>query len=724
MTEPAALIDANIDEIAAAPPPLPPLKRMLGSSTAGYLLVFDVLLIAFFSLASHGHVFASWENAESVIGNAAEGLLLAIGLTIMLSAGIFDLSLGANLILSSVAGAIVLQHLVRSGAPSVSAGYAILAAAVCIAAGALFGLVNGVLIAYVGINSLIATLGTLGIGTGIALVLTSGSDISGLPASLQTDFALKQVLRIPLPALIAVLLTVVLWAVLKYTRYGMRTLAIGSNRAAAEYSGLVVRRHLVTLAMLGGCLAGLAGFIDIARFGSTNTAGHTLDALNAATAVVIGGTALMGGRASMFGTLWGIVLTSVLLDGLIVMNVQSFYQQIATGVILIVAVATDRFRAARRVLPVPAAWNASRSPGGKMSVSIRRRAVVSMTAGAVLALGAAACSSSASSTSSGNSPATAGSSSSTAAAGTTTGFKLAGSAGLGSDPFWITLMCGGTQAAAAAGSTITWHSEPSATSGNAQEEQDIQAAQLDNPDGMVLSPVGTESYTPILSQFNSKGVPVEEVNAPSAATNYYQAVVSPVDDPNVATMAHLIAQGAGSSGSVAVLAIISGVPVIEARWQPLVSELKTLEPGLTVLPTQYDNADANKAASIVSALLVAHPDLKAIWTTSGPEGEGAVEAVKAAGKEGTVKVYSFDATPDLVTALQQGTVSALLAQSPYLMGQRSVQDLISYLKARHGGTGAPGTASPQQVIVPTMILTKANINTAAAQQYEYKATCG
>lgn len=347
MTGPA-LIDADLDE-PAAPAPLPPLKRMLTTSTAGYLLAFDLILMVIFTLTSHGHVFASWENAESVIGNGAEGLLLAIGLTIMLSAGIFDLSLGANLILSSVAGAIVLQHLTRSGAQGVPVGYAILAAAACIACGAVFGLVNGILVAYVKVNSLIATLGTLGIGTGIALVITSGSDISGLPASLQTDFALKQILRIPLPALIAVLLTVALWALLKFTRYGMRTLAIGSNRAAAEYSGIVVTRHLVSLAMLGGCLAGLAGFIDIARFGSTNTAGHTLDALNAATAVVIGGTALMGGRASMFGTLWGIVLTSVLLDGLIVLNVQSFYQQIATGVILIAAVATDRFRAARRV---------------------------------------------------------------------------------------------------------------------------------------------------------------------------------------------------------------------------------------------------------------------------------------------------------------------------------------------------------------------------------------
>jgi len=359
-----------------------------------------------------------------------------------------------------------------------------------------------------------------------------------------------------------------------------------------------------------------------------------------------------------------------------------------------------------------------------MSVSVRRRAVITMTAAASLALGAAACSSSASSSTSAAGAATSATAPATGSTGAATGFKLAGTAGLASDPFWISLMCGGSQAAAAAGSTITWHAESSSGTSNAVDEQDIQAAGLENPQGMVLSPTGTESYTPILSQFNTKGVPVEEVNAPSTATNYYQAVVSPVSDPNVAAMAKLIAQGAGGSGSVAVLAIVSGVPVINDRWEPMVAALKKLEPGLSILPTQYDSADTNKAATIVSALLVAHPDLKAIWTTSGPEGEGAVEAVKAAGKEGKVLVYSFDATPDLVTALQQGTVAALLAQSPYLMGRDAVQNLISYLKTRDGSTTTPGTASPQQVIVPTMILTKSNIDSAAAQQYEYKATCG
>jgi ribose transport system substrate-binding protein len=360
-----------------------------------------------------------------------------------------------------------------------------------------------------------------------------------------------------------------------------------------------------------------------------------------------------------------------------------------------------------------------------MSVSVRGRAAMAVAATAALALGATACSSaSSSSSSSAGAASSAGSSAAASSTAATTGFKLAGSAGLGSDPFWITLMCGGTAAAKAANSTITWHAEPSSSSGNAVEEQDIQAAGLDDPQGMVLSPIGTESYTPILSQFDSKGVPVVEVNNPSTAANYYQAVVSPVSDPNVTAMAKLVANGAGGSGSVAVLAIVSGAPVIDARWQPLVAALKQLEPGLTVLPTQYDSADTNKAATIVSALLVAHPDLKAIWTTSGPEGEGAVEAVKAAGKEGKVLVYSFDATPDLVTALNQGSVAALLAQSPYLMGERAVQSLIDYLKSRNGSSSAPGTASQQQVVVPTMILTKANVGTAAAQQYLYKATCG
>ena len=317
--------------------------RRLATGNAAYIFVIDLVLILCFTLLSRNHVFFSWLNATSMMSAIAEALLLAAGLTMMLSAGMFDLSLGANLILSSVCGALVVRQL--HGAPSL--WVVLLPLLACVAAGLVFGLVNGVIIAYLRVNSLIATLGTLGIGTGFAFVITHGSDFAEFPPALES-FGATVWFHIPVVTFVGLAGCLVLWAVLRYTRYGLRTLTIGSNAAAAERNGLQVRPHLVSLAVLTGGLAGLSGFLDLGLFGATNTGGHTLDALTALTAAVIGGTSLSGGRASMFGTVWGTVLGILLLNGLVVLDVQSFYQQVATGVILIVAVAVDGMRYRRR----------------------------------------------------------------------------------------------------------------------------------------------------------------------------------------------------------------------------------------------------------------------------------------------------------------------------------------------------------------------------------------
>jgi ribose transport system permease protein len=186
------------------------------------------------------------------------------------------------------------------------------------------------------------------VGTGIALLITGGNDIGGLPAAIQSDFGLFTAGPVPLPALVALAIAVVLWAALRTTRYGLRTLAIGSLRLAAERAGLQVPRHLFSLAVLCGLLAGIAGFVDLSHFATTTVNGHTNDALAAITAVVIGGTRLEGGKVSLPGTLWGTGLSVVLQGGLVVIGVAPFWQLIAVGTVLIVAVCLDRIRFRRR----------------------------------------------------------------------------------------------------------------------------------------------------------------------------------------------------------------------------------------------------------------------------------------------------------------------------------------------------------------------------------------
>jgi ribose transport system permease protein len=317
-----------------------------------WILMLDIALVALFTALSEGHVFWSEANAQALLLGVSETLLLALGLAMMLGAGIFDLSLGANLVFSSVVGAMVM-HRFQSAAgdataydsPWTSIGVGLVAA---VAAGMLFGLVNGLLIAYGGINSLIATLGTMGIGTGVALLMSGGTDVGALPVALQTDVGLRAVGPIPIPTFVVLAIAATLWAVVRFTRYGMRVRAIGSERTSAERAGMRVRRYLLSLTVLGGALAGLAGLIDLSRFGSTSINGHANDALGAVTAAVIGGTLLEGGQISITGTVWGAALAVILQAGLVILGVSAFWQLIAVGGVLLLAVLLDRFTTLQR----------------------------------------------------------------------------------------------------------------------------------------------------------------------------------------------------------------------------------------------------------------------------------------------------------------------------------------------------------------------------------------
>jgi ribose transport system permease protein len=327
------------------------LRRLFGSN-ATWVALLDISLVLLFGLLSPGNVFLSIENLQNQLLNGSQALLLALAMTALLGAALFDLSLGANLVVSSVFGAKVIMQtagvtLSASGVNEFShPGVGIVLAAVtCLFAGLVFGLVNGLLIAYLNINSLIATLGTLSIGTGLALILTDGSDIGGLPPQIQADFGLAKLFGIiPLPAAVALAAVVIMGLVFRYTEFGTNTLAIGSSSLAAERAGLKVRTQTLKLAGIAGLLAGIAGFISLSEYAATTTQGHLSDPLAAVTAAVIGGTSLAGGRVSILGTIWGTALAGILLGGLVTIGVLSYYQLVAIGSVLIVAVAIDQFR--------------------------------------------------------------------------------------------------------------------------------------------------------------------------------------------------------------------------------------------------------------------------------------------------------------------------------------------------------------------------------------------
>jgi ribose transport system permease protein len=323
--------------------------------TAFWIGVVDLVLVLAFWALSTNHVFLSLRNFQNITLDGAEIVLLATGEAMLLGAGLIDISLPATLILSSVAGGKVLVALSGSTAqvsagiyPHLGLGIAA-GVIVCVAVGALVGLVNGFVVTQLKVNSLIATLAVWSIALGVAQVASGDTDVAYVPAALQKYFGTTNFLGvIPYPALLVAVIVFGLWWTLTKTRFGMRTLAIGSSRQAAERAGVKVDRHELSLLVLVGALAGIAGFIDLSHFASTDISGHTTDALEAISGAVIGGTSLFGGVASIGGAVLGALLAQILNAGLVTMNVQPYYQLIAVGVVLILAVHFDARRRTRR----------------------------------------------------------------------------------------------------------------------------------------------------------------------------------------------------------------------------------------------------------------------------------------------------------------------------------------------------------------------------------------
>jgi ribose transport system permease protein len=323
-------------------------------STPVGMAVIVVALVIIFGVLSPNGAFFRVSNLSTITLNVAVTMLLAVGITFVLAAGELDLSIGSNVVLSSVVAAEVLVGLsgtydqVRVGEyPNLMLG--IVAGSIAgILAGALFGAINGLLVTRLRINSFIVTLGTMGIGTGLAYVVSNGVNVPNVPRVLQTSFGIQKLFGvIPYAMVVVLIISGALGYTLRSTRFGLHTLAIGSSREAAERAGIRSSRHVMALFILMGSLAGVAAVLDLTRFATTNVGGHQTTALAAIAAVVIGGTSLFGGRATIAGSMVASLIPVILGTGLVILGVPSFYQLIVVGAILIAAVFVDQRRRER-----------------------------------------------------------------------------------------------------------------------------------------------------------------------------------------------------------------------------------------------------------------------------------------------------------------------------------------------------------------------------------------
>ncbi|APQ10543.1 ribose ABC transporter permease [Pseudomonas oryzihabitans] len=292
-------------------------------------LIGLLIIVVTFSLLSP--VFFTVPNLLNILQQSSINALIALGMTLVIISGGIDLSVGPTAALSAVLGA----TLMVAGVPVP------LAIVATLAVGLSSGVFSGSLIAYAGLQPFIVTLGGLSLFRAMALIFTGGNPVFGIPPTFRS-LVNSTLLGIPVPIVVVAVIALALWVVMNKTPLGEYILAIGGNEEAARVAGVPVKRTKVIVYVISGMLASLASLILIGRLGAAEPTIGNLWELDAIAAAAIGGASLMGGKGSIFGTLIGVVILGALRNGLTLLNIQAFYQLLAIGLIIIVAMLIDR----------------------------------------------------------------------------------------------------------------------------------------------------------------------------------------------------------------------------------------------------------------------------------------------------------------------------------------------------------------------------------------------
>jgi ribose transport system permease protein len=320
--------------VVSAPAPRIGRWTLAGLRELTLMLLIAALVIAMSVLSPH---FLSLANFRAMAVGLVPTAIIAVGMTILLVSGNFDLSVGSVLALSST----VLALLVAGGVPIA------LAVVTTLAVGLLVGLANGVIVTAIGVNPLVATLGTMSIARGIALVLTEGFSIANLPAAF--GWAGKsEIMALPVMFWIMVGIVAAGDLAMRHLAFLRQAYFIGANERAARLSGMPVARVKCAAFMITAGLAAIAGMLLASRLMSgTPTAGNALE-LQVLAAAVIGGASLRGGEGTVLGAILGVVFVALVNNAMTMLAVSIYWQMIVTGLVLVAAVAVDMLVKRRR----------------------------------------------------------------------------------------------------------------------------------------------------------------------------------------------------------------------------------------------------------------------------------------------------------------------------------------------------------------------------------------
>ncbi|WP_037606085.1 ABC transporter substrate-binding protein [Streptacidiphilus rugosus] len=339
-----------------------------------------------------------------------------------------------------------------------------------------------------------------------------------------------------------------------------------------------------------------------------------------------------------------------------------------------------------------------------MSRTPTRRHLLAVAVATVALATTAACSSS-------GSTASGSGSGSSAAAGGTSGKKIALITGVKSDPFYITMTCAAQDEAKAKGLQFI-------ADGSAQWDVSVQRPLIDSvaasqPNGLMISPVDTNALTPSLKQIQGAGTKIALVDTSVTDPSVGISRISSDNEKGGQVAADALAKQMGDKGSAIVISVKPGISTTDDRIKGFTEEM-TKYPNIKVLPTLYDNDEPATAASQIQSTLAAHPDLGGVFAGNTNTGQGIATGLSQAGKQGQVKVAAFDAEPDEVAALKNGSLQVLVAQDPAAIGREAVDQLAAAFN------GQPVQASVGTTMVA---ITKDNINDPGVSKYVYKSGC-
>jgi ribose/xylose/arabinose/galactoside ABC-type transport system permease subunit len=315
---------------------LPRFHRLTG------LILALLLICLIFSLKSP--FFLTQRNLYNILLQASNVGIIAAGLTVVMIAGEIDLAIGS---LQALGGAVAAVVIIKAGVP------AALGVAIALLATMFAGLVSGFITSKLRVVSFISTLAMLGIAQGIAFLLTNGQAVAKFPLPFRA-IGTGTLFGFPGAGLLAVAVFVALHLLLKQTRLGLHIYAVGGNLESAAMAGIKPGRIKLTVLMLSGLTAGIGGLILSARLDAGNGLFGAGDLLGAVAAVVIGGTSLFGGSGSVAGTAVGVLIIATINNGMVLLNIPDFWQQIVIGCIIVASMVVDQLaKSSLRIQPEP-----------------------------------------------------------------------------------------------------------------------------------------------------------------------------------------------------------------------------------------------------------------------------------------------------------------------------------------------------------------------------------